>query len=171
MRTGLKSKRLELATNVAIILTCVLFSIYLGFRIYNERRPVAAAVGYRVGETIAETPELTFTASSMTALLVTKSSCHFCTENMPFYRRLIEVARGSSVRLIALSTEEPAANRAYLLSNKVQVEAVLSSTQNGLRQLPTPTLILVNREGRILKIWVGMVNEAGQNEVLKAISE
>jgi hypothetical protein len=88
---------------------------------------------------------------------------------MPFYRRMADVAKHSGVRLLGASGEEPKANEAYLASNQVYADAIVSTDKNKIHASATPTLILVRNDGRVVNSWVGQLPEAQENEVLKAI--
>jgi hypothetical protein len=102
-------------------------------------------------------------------MLVTKSGCHFCEASMPFYRRMVDVARNSGVRIIGATGEDLNVNQVYLRSYQVSVDATLSTAQNQIHASATPTLILVRSDGQVVNSWVGQLQEAQENEVLKAI--
>lgn len=163
--------RLEKAANLAIILTCAFFSAYLGIRVYRSlgSRAVSAPPAYKAGDFIMDSPELGLKNSPLNLLIVTKSTCPFCTASMPFYQRAVEAARKAGTRTIGMSSEDPSVNRAYLLANAVQVESVASTANNGLKPVPTPTLILVGSDGKVINSWVGQLAAEREAEVLKAV--
>jgi len=166
-----KSK-LERAANIAVIATCVVFSAHLGIRIYGTLRstPVRLDSTYNRGDVIKDSPELGLKSAESNLLLVTRSTCHFCRASMPFYQRLTETARKAGARVVAVSAEDPAANRAFLLANGVQVDTVASLSESGLKQSPTPTLILIRGNGKVVNSWVGQLPSDREAEVIRAVN-
>ena len=84
-----------------------------------------------------------------------------------FHGRLAQAAKRNGVRLVAVSREEPARNRAFLSSGGVSVDAALSLDASHIRLAVTPTLILVRRNGVVIKSWVGRLNPQGEEDVLR----
>src|SRR3990170_2033038 len=96
--------RLERVANVAVILTCLTVT---GHILHRYMSPSGPAPTYRAGEHIPEATGLGVKANRQTLLLVTASTCHFCTESMPFYRKVAEAARGAGTALVAATPEPP----------------------------------------------------------------
>jgi hypothetical protein len=159
--------RLEKIANGAILLTCIILSVRYGRDLYRRAHPANLAPPYKIGDTIKDTPELGLNQAPMTMVVVTRSSCHFCTESMPFYRRLVDVAKHSGVRLVGATGEEPQANAAYLSSNQVFLNAVVSTDKNQIHTSGTPTLIIVRNDGVVINSWVGQLQKSEETEVLK----
>ncbi len=105
----------------------------------------------------------------MTLVLFTRSGCHFCSESMPFYRRLESAAADSGVRLIAATAEDVSANSAYLRSNGIHPENVVSASKNQIRARGTPALILIRNNGLVVDSWLGRLGPDKENDVLKRI--
>ncbi len=163
------SIRLETVANIAVILACTLFGVHYGTDLYKRARASPPPSPYQVGDIIQDTPELGLRQAGMTILLVTRSSCHFCSASMPFYRRMTEAARQSGVRVVGATSEELDANRSHLSSNKILAESVVSVEGNHIKASGTPTLILVRRNGQVVNSWVGQLQEAREGEVLNTI--
>jgi len=161
--------RLEVVANIAVILACSVFGVHYGADLYNRVHAAPPPSTYKVGDMIKDTPDLSLSHAGMTMLLVTRSSCHFCSASMPFYRRMAEAALQSGVRLVGATSEELDANRSYLSSNHIPTESVVSIEGNQIKASATPTLILVRRNGRVVNSWVGQLKEAREEEVLKTI--
>jgi peroxiredoxin len=88
---------------------------------------------------------------------------------MPFMTKLTNLAKQAGTRVVGVSVEDLATNRAYLQRHGVNIDAVISVRDNGLRVQPTPTLLLVRRDGTVMKSWRGKVDGAREQEVLAAI--
>ena len=99
-------------------------------------------------------------------LLITRSSCRYCTASMPFYASL----NGS--KIIAIASGEPVeANSKYLASHNVHPRKVLSLEEIGLTISATPILVLVDGKGKIQDSWRGQLDESTQRLVKKRIED
>ncbi len=157
---------LEKITNVAIVCACV---VVVGEVAYRHLTQKSASPPYASGEHIKDTPALGFHSADKTLVMVTASGCHYCAESLPFYRQLVPLAHESGVRVVAIAFEPVANNRTYLSANGVAIEAVVSAHESGFRPTPTPTLLLVNRKGKVLRVWAGLLQEQQQAEVRKSL--
>jgi peroxiredoxin len=129
------------------------------------------ATGYKVGDDIGVIEGLDFSTAPQTLLMYVRSTCGFCTKSMPFYQRLLEESRSSDVRIVAVGSEEQETINDYLVSHGVRVHGVVSVTAGAIRSPGTPTLILVNREGKVEKVWQGqLMRKAEEDAVVVALS-
>lgn len=162
-------KGLERATNIATLIACVALVEHIVVSQYTTyaRRPAAL---YKAGETISDTAELGLKRSSLTLLLGTASTCHFCTESMGFYDRLTKTARAKGVRVVGVTLESTQENRLYLQSHELQVDAVVSAQDNRINITGTPTLILVRDDGSIVGAWRGRLDSKQEEDVIQAVA-
>ena len=103
---------LERAANIAILALvpiCAASWIYyfVATPTTARARTTAPPPKYAQGETLGDVAELASLPATPTVLLFLNSNCRFCTENMPFYRRLLEQTRaqGQRLRVVAASRE------------------------------------------------------------------
>jgi hypothetical protein len=155
--------------DAALVLACALIIVHIGFQRYRKTIPGQPTSAYRPGSTIDDTADLGLGKARRTLLLVTASTCHFCTASMPFYRRLIPVARSHDVRIVAVTAEEPTVNQVYLASNGVEIDAVASSVKNHVNVYSTPTLLLLRDDGSVIASWRGKLSIRQEDEVLIAV--
>lgn len=161
-------RRVELATNVAILVVAVLLSAVLVKKYLISEAPAKRGSSTISAGTPVAIPGLSFGESDKTLLIFLSEGCHFCTESAPFYRRLAERSgRAGAPRVVAVFPREPEAGRHYLADLGVPLETVVqaSSKTTGVRS--TPTLLLVDRSGRVVQSWRGMLPEERQGEVLQ----
>lgn len=168
------TKALDTATNVAVVVSAILFLVlgirYLSFT-SNPPAPGAAAV-YDPGDRIDPIPGLTYNDAERTVLLFLSSTCIYCTESMPFYRFLSDAQRDApgSFRLVAVSKEDNNVMVDYLRSNALAVDQIATvPPDQPFRLRLTPTLVLVDRDGKATQSWVGALSEDNKAEVLRAI--
>jgi hypothetical protein len=151
-------KRLEWLTNIVLLVSA---TVVIAGAITRLRAPEAKTLPDRPGDRISETAELRF--GTPTYILNTQSRCHFCTESMPLYKRLVE----GGARVIAVSAEPIDVNRNYLESHGVHPAAVVSSVGNGLAFRGTPSLLLVDARGIVQGAWWGKQGANGESEILR----
>lgn len=155
--------------DVALVLACVLALAHMGVQRYRMTVGMKSPTAYKAGSTIKDTADLELEKARRTLLIATASSCHFCTASMPFYRRLVPAADKAGVRVIGVTTEDPAVNQRYLASHSVLIPEVTSGITNHINIYSTPMLVLVRSDGTVIGSWLGLLNERQQDDVLAAI--
>jgi hypothetical protein len=96
-----------------------------------------------------------------------QAGCHFCSESAPFYQRLArETAQKSGVHLVAVLPQDVAEGSKYLNSLGVPIEDVRQAQLDALGVSGTPTLILIDGKGVVMKSWVGKLSGDREAEVL-----
>lgn len=149
---------LERVTNVAILVTCAVL-VTVVIRGGLTARPSDLPLGPAAGDRLAAIDGLVLAAHDHTLLLVLSSQCRFCTESMPFYRRLLD-RREARTQVVVASTESVAVTAAYLASHDVEVDRILEVAPDEIGTTATPTLLELSRSGEILEVMVGRVPDA-----------
>jgi hypothetical protein len=155
---------LERITNVVVIASCL---FVVGDILYHRVDSPKAPPVYAAGSRIKDVPALGLKNAERTIILATSSSCHFCVASLPFYRRLAIAAKHGGTRIVAVTPELPPANRAFLESNDVPIDASLSIPQSGVSVQQTPTLILVRRDGTVINSWLGQLSAEKEGQILR----
>ncbi len=105
--------------------------------------------------------------SDRTLLLVLQAGCHFCSESAPFYKRLAgEAAQASGIHLVAVLPQDVAEGSQYLNSLGLNIGDVRQAQLDALGVSGTPTLILIDGTGVVMKSWVGKLSGDREAEVL-----
>lgn len=104
-----------------------------------------------------------------TLLLAVKSSCRFCTESGPFYERLGREAGRRGIKIIAVAAEPEADARDYLHGLSVKVADVRQAQLSKLGIVATPTVVLVDSEGRVTRLWRGKLRSDVETELLNSL--
>jgi len=103
--------------------------------------------------------------SVRTLLIATRSTCGYCVDSVPFYRTL----SGVPIVWIAVG-EDIGTNRQFLLGNGISPERLVTPAVAGLPEtLPTPTIVVVDPGGMVMKTWVGSLEPGAQHEVYEVI--
>jgi len=164
-------EKLEVVTNIVLIsLACV-----IGYHFWQARRtPEKAPPAWvKVGDQLPSLPAYDWKAHDRTLVLALKNGCRFCEESIPFYRKLAELEKSNQIdaHLIAVFPDDLAAVRQLVETQRLAVEAFPGIELSQMKVEGTPTLILVDRQGRVSKVWIGELAAAGQADVVTAISK
>lgn len=164
-------QRLSIITNIVVIVVDVVAISLLAVRYTASSSDLPKAL--RPGETIPTLQILDIKEQSQTLLLFVKNGCHFCDDSMPFYRRLNDVTRapGSTTRFVALFPDSnDAAQKVLDMYSIVGINFSGGIKFDEFSVSGTPTLILVDRNARIKRTWVGQLNGAEEQVVLRLVS-
>jgi peroxiredoxin len=113
----------------------------------------------------ARLPGVDWAANGETVLLALSTHCHYCTESAPFFKRLTAQA-GRGAEVIAVLAEPPAEAERYLADQGVHVDAIRQLSLGVLGVAGTPTMMLVNGDGKVKKVWTGKVQPPDEDAVL-----
>lgn len=163
------TKRIELLANLAIIVVAILLGVALVKHYLSPQNstPPASASVITPGTKLS-LPDLTGT--NKTLIMALSTSCHYCTESAPFYKRLAEErGKNVNVKLVAVFPQAIADGKEYLNGLQVSVDDVRQSRLDSLGVIGTPTLILVNNQGMVQDSWRGRLNQDQEAEVLRRL--
>jgi len=156
--------RLEVATNIAVLVAVAVFLVFFGRQEYERHhisaRPVHTSL---VGQKIA-LPGVQFAPKSRTLLLAISTTCHFCKDSEPFYQQLAMSNHGQ-VKVIAVLPQPLAEAHTYVQSSIAPSIQVVSSRLDSIGVTGTPTVLLLDGAGKVQQAWVGKLNEQSQKEV------
>jgi len=176
-------KKLEVLTNVAVIITAVvLYSVLVRKYLTSKSEPPRASATSQSTPRIPSRktrPEvgsklsldgIDWTKSERTVLLALSTKCGFCTESAPFYQQ-IEQQKPSKVRLVAVLPQPVADGKSYLAGLNVKIDEVAQAALASIQVSGTPTLLLVDKNGVVENLWVGKLSERDSQAVLLQIAQ
>ena len=170
-----KKSTLDTAANIAIIIVCAIAAVVL---IRNQFFPKQAAGPGNMpqiekGEKYAQLKDVVPAGANRALVVAVQPGCHFCNDSMPFYKRLLDERnqKGSAVKLVAaVPTEEAKAQEAEKFAAVgAQPDNIAKVDFAAIKVPGTPTLVLVDNNGKVLNVWVGKLDEGGEKEVLKTL--
>lgn len=160
----MKRLNLDLIANVAVIITSIALLGFLGnswYRSYHApQRPEAKAL---VGSTV-KLPNVDFGQEGKTLLIVISPTCHFCRDSEPFYRQLAETG-SLKTRLLAVLPVSKNEAEIYVHASISPSLKLVSASLGQINVQATPTLLLVDSQGKVEKAWVGKLDDASQKQV------
>lgn len=160
------SNKLEIATNLALIaVAAVILTTFAGrFFASNSRPQLPTEV--KIGEKLA-LEGVDWGTSEQTLVLVLQKGCRFCTESLGFYKKVTEKARETEkTKIIAVFPASIEDSRKYLSEGGVKIDDIREAGLADIKVNGTPTLFLIDGEGRISKSWIGKLPPEKEAEVM-----
>lgn len=166
--TSIKTK-LEVVANLTVIVVALAVGcVGLTRYIESSRAPRAVAAG----DHLAKLPGLDWSQHRRTLLLVLNTGCYFCQDSVPFYQKLAQAQRldRDTLEMVAVFPNEADAVREFTVRESLTMRSVPEVPLENLRVNATPTLILVDREGRVERSWIGILTSGQEIDLLKLAS-
>lgn len=166
-------QKIELVANILIIVVALLLGGVIVQK-YFFAPPAAVSnqpprLEPKIGS-VMNVPDVNWSQQPKTLILALQSSCHFCNESAPFYKRVIESVKDKNVKLVAVfptAVEESAAHLQKLGLTNMEVK---QSSLGSLQVSGTPTLILTNEKGEVTNYWVGKLSPDKETEVINKLN-
>ncbi len=165
------SQKLDVLANVLIVVVALLLIGIIGQKYFfaKENGGQQARVSPTIGK-LVNLPDEDFVAQPKTVILALQTTCHFCNESVPFYKRLVESVKDKNIKIVAVfpqSIEESTAHLKQLGMTGIEVKQAPIST---LDASGTPTLILTNQKGEVTNFWIGKLSADNETEVINQIN-
>jgi thiol-disulfide isomerase/thioredoxin len=161
--------KLEAIANVTVIVVALALGfVVLRGKIAAPHTPRSVAAGDRVGQV----PGIDWSRHRRTLVLALDSGCHFCQDSAPFYQRLAQAQRpgADDVEIVALFPNDPEAVRQLMKDKGLAFRSVPAVPLEKLGISGFPTLLLVGRDGRVERTWLGILTPREELEVMSAVS-
>jgi redoxin len=157
-------KVVENVTNIAVVVFVLLGGVFFYFT-YKNNQPVGMLP---IGASLPALTGYNWQSNSHSLVLVLRKDCHFCEESMPFYRKVYDLDKGDDlkVQMIAVFPDSAQEVNQVLHANNLPIPGISEFALSNLSVSGTPTLILVDRNGKIEKTWVGKLDSQGEKSVV-----
>jgi hypothetical protein len=162
---------LEIATNVAILCVCILIGA-IAIRRFLLVDPLGSAPSVPPPGTQLSLPGVEWSRANRTLLMVLSTQCHFCSESADFYRRLLPEARARNIPVVAAFAQSPEEARQYLGNLGLPLSSIaVTQTPPAVLQVPgTPTVMVVDGKGLVIRAWAGKLPAQTEGEVFMEIN-
>lgn len=106
-----------------------------------------------------------------TLILAIRRGCHFCEASMPFYRKLSQLAgeHAFGTPIVVESPDDPATMRFLMRSQGLQFASFPSIPLQALQAEGTPTAVLVDQQGTVLRSWNGELSRGQEADLMRAL--
>jgi len=160
----------EVIANISLIAAAVVFIAvisWLCLRHYSSLRGSHSAIQTGTKLTLRE---VDWSVTPQTLLLFLSTECNYCTASAPFYQRLVNGAGlAHNTRLIAVFPQTTNESREYLAKHEIKVDSLQQVGLASIGVRGTPTLILVDHHGVVIKAWEGKVPPEVENEIVALV--
>ena len=154
---------LELTTNLAVLTVCIAVVLVL----VRGRTPQQHLALTR-GSAFPAIENVKYGDADRTLILALSTQCHFCQESLPFYRALTQAKKNRS-QIVVLFPNSDSEVRHFVEHAGLTVDTVAEQNFDKLKILGTPTLILVDRTGKIADVWTGELPPSGEQQVIASL--
>ena len=162
-------KLLDKFANVAVLVAVVVFLYVVTKDGYHSRiSPKPGSPDALVGTEVT-LPGITLPSDRESIVLAISTWCRFCKENLPFYRELSKEVQGK-LSVFAILPQKPQEADQYIYGAGLQGVAVVSGDLKNIGVYATPTLLLVDRSGRVKQAWVGELDDDGQRQLVASLA-
>ncbi len=164
-------KKIEVFTNIAIILVAVIIGIVLvkKFLLTDSTQNLpkeSIAAGKKINF-----EQIDWASNNHTLLLILSKDCHFCTESVPFYQKITqEISRNQSVKISAIFPQDTQTAKEYLNQHQLPIQQIYQANPPSLGVGGTPTLLLVNKDGQVEETWFGKLSADEEQKVLNRLN-
>ena len=162
--------RLSIAATLGLVLMVAVTAGYIGWpRVANAigLKPPPPPPAYSAGQQV-DVPVSWYDSSRRTLIIFGRASCAACEKAQPFLKNLVARVNGRAGVVLAHPPGEEQADTSFAQSIGVQPDRIVI-VGPGLRVRATPTLVLVNNDGKILDAWEGAGPPERQSSIVRAI--
>ena len=173
MNSSTLRKYIDITTTVLVVgLFIGVGAIYLHGRFYKKQLdPLGSTIPKEMR--IADALNLEYKTHSRTLVLALDKNCTYCERSVEFYKRLIDAQATSAVntQLVAVLPNDDWEAEQYLRKQGLErLQHLANARFDQLRITAVPTLILLDRMGKVLESWSGQLDEEREQQVLDAMS-
>jgi hypothetical protein len=164
------AKLANAATALAFVCLVVLAATTLPLLVPSMRTWISfgrSSAGYRVGDRI-EIAGSPYRRASRTVLIFSRSSCGACQSSKRLFTSLVSDLSAASNVAAVLVTPDSLVEEETRFAHDVGIPAdrVLRTDLNNFNLRMVPTLVVVDSEGRVLKVHEGILTEAVRHELV-----
>lgn len=164
-------RKIETLANFSIIVAALFFCTTLVKDGWLHKPVVGLAPSAQIDSALQGTRlqinGVNWDQAEKTLVMALSTQCHFCQESTPFYKELTGSAavKSKRVAIVTVFPQRQADAESFVKANEIQANKVLSMPLQAIRTSSTPTLLLVDRSGRIQKLWIGVLSPSQQKDL------
>lgn len=160
---------LDRIANISIIVAVVVFLFVIGRHellppISQQQAQRLSEENQLVGKSI-QVPGVQFPRNHELLMFALSTKCPYCRESLPFYEELTEKIRGKD-DLIAVFPQTQEQAQIWLKAANISVSQIVSARLDAFGISATPSLLLLDKSGKVERVWVGRLNAQGQAQLL-----
>ena len=159
---------LERVTSVAVIVVALVVIVNY-FNKSHGGYTLRAPTTQELTGTHVDLKSFRIVPSKTNLIIALSTSCHFCEEETSFYRDISKTRTPQLTSLLAIFPQEEGEAHEYLENHGIAVDAVQSKPLSTYGIDATPTLLMVDSTGTVIRSWVGSLEVSEKLRVLDQI--
>lgn len=161
------TKPIEFLANIAIIVVASFLATSLVKNYWIKPLPTPSILRETSASsgTNLSALQIDWKQSNQTLVLAISSTCHFCSDSAPFYKKL--ASNKGDTRIVAVLPQSVEDGRKYLSKLGVVVDDVKQVPLNEIGVSGTPSLVLVDNSGVVKNFWLGKLSVEKEQIVLR----
>lgn len=105
-------------------------------------------------------------------IMYLSTTCRYCTESAPFYKKVIEANASGNTKIVAVFPQPVEESREYLANLGIKIDDVRQSSALGaIGVRATPTVLLANKDMLVTDHWVGKLQPDREEQVLAKLGK
>jgi thioredoxin-related protein len=162
---------LERSANIATIVMCVAVAAVAVSRQFPRTPQYQATESlYKPGEKIPESIKPASALVARTVFAAVRRDCRYCQESMGFYKELTKVAGEVNAKIVFVTLDSADVARQSLVESGVQGGEVVLLPK-GTKINGTPTLIVTDQQGTVIRSWVGKLAPNQEKELVALLRQ
>jgi hypothetical protein len=131
-------------------------------------KPVTTKHDVWVGDTLPTLLNYSWKEHDHSLVLAARVECSHCRASVPFYRQLQSMVASTTNRVgvVAVFPNPPDKVRTFLEQFNLDIPVVSNTPLEQLAVSGTPTLILADSVGTVVRVWVGELDAKERRELL-----
>lgn len=161
MKNSNNYRNLNFAANILVVLVCATLVGLFSYRAFFQS-PLSSleAELLKSGTEFKGLQEIDFGKTPNTILLAADINCQFCTQSLPFYKKLAAASRENpAVRVVGVFKNKEEEVRQYLREHNVELDFISNVDLVKVRVDTTPTVIWVDANRKISGSYEGLLRE------------
>jgi rhodanese-related sulfurtransferase len=130
----------------------------------SEKKVTGHATLLKLGEVVS-VPDVDWRESQSTLVFALSASCRACADSASFYRALLNQNGNGRWQAVAVLPQTLDVATAYMHSRGYLIEKVRQMDLAAIGLSGTPTLLLVDNQGRLLQQWIGRLSPEEEADV------
>ena len=111
------------------------------------------------GDVLPQVEGFRYSDAPKTLLLFVSTQCRFCTESMPFYKRLSTGKGRGTFQFVVVGAEPVNTLREYIGDFAVEPDRIITVSRGLFEVSATPTAIVADGTGRVRGYWRGLLRD------------
>jgi hypothetical protein len=168
-------RKLETIANLSVVVAALVFSATIAKDRWFSKPAINSGASAGTESSLKGTQlhlsGVRWAQADKTLVMALSTQCHFCQESVPFYKELgtSPAVKANRVAIVMVFPQEQGEAESFVKSNQMHADGVLSAQIPGTES--TPTLLLVDRTGKVERLWIGVLSPSQRKDLLAELTK